>query len=167
MCVTDAVSSAGADMSEVAREKYQPRPIEADLNFPGEGWQFEKIDAAPHEPGDEAGEVEAEQFCDGGMSADGAKFAKQFESERFGLLALHDADDILRALTAFTFGELAGGWGRLAILVIDNNCAITNRPGIGRAFHTQVWFSEQAAFFFRRLHAREDRRGRIADGANR
>src|SRR2546423_1488989 len=100
MRMRDSIGGAGANMSEIAREKEEPCPIEADLKFSREGWQFEKIDAAPHEPGDEAGEVQAEQFCDGGMTADGAKFAQQFEREGFGRLALDDAHNILGALAA-------------------------------------------------------------------
>src|SRR5262249_7377329 len=153
-----------ANMSEVAREKEQPRPIEADLKFSGEGWQFEKIDAAPNEPGDEAGQMQAEQFRYGGMSTNGAKFAKQLKGETFGRLALADTHDILRALAAFAFGELAGGGGRLSIVVVGDDRAITDGPGVGRAAQAKVCISEQASFFLRGLHAGKDRGGRIANG---
>src|SRR4051812_35830503 len=100
------------------------------------------------------------------MPAERTKFAKLLKSERFGLLAFEHAHDVLPALAAFAFCKLAGSRSRFAILVIDDDRAIANRPGIARAFQAQVRFSQQASFFLRDLHPPKRRGGRIADSAN-
>ena len=79
MRARDAVGLARANVGQVAGEKQQPGPIEADLQSSCPGWEFEQVNAAPNEPGDETREVKAEQVSDGGVAADGTQFTKLLE----------------------------------------------------------------------------------------
>src|SRR5207248_8689000 len=100
------------------------------------------------------------------MAADGAKLAKLFERKRLGRFAIEYTGNILGALRALAFGELARRWRRLAVLRVEHHRAVTDRPNILQTAQTHVWFGEQPSFFLGHGKTLDHRRRRAADAAN-
>jgi hypothetical protein len=110
--------------------------------------------------------MKAEEFGNGGMAAQGTKFAELFETKRLCGLAFEDANDVLGALAALALGELSGCWSGLAIERVGDDSAITDGPGGGGSAEAHVRLGKEAAFVLGTLQALEGRGGRIADGAD-
>jgi len=68
----------------VSREEQVERPVERDADLPAQSGHLVEVDRAPEEPGEDAGDAEAEDLRDGRAVAERAHLAERVERE--GLL---------------------------------------------------------------------------------
>src|SRR5438874_4039873 len=100
------------------------------------------------------------------MAANGTELPQQLERKRFCLFAVKEAGDVLGALPSLALCKLAGSWGGLACLGVEDERGIADGPNICAAAQTHIRLGEQPALFFGRTQALNDRRGRTTDGAD-
>ena len=67
--IAEVAFAGHAQLDEVGGKEEADEPIHRHAEFAIEVRQFEEIDGAPEEPGEEAGDFEAEDLCDGGAMA--------------------------------------------------------------------------------------------------
>src|SRR6266513_2282633 len=100
------------------------------------------------------------------MAANGTELPQQLERKRFCPFAVEEADDVVRALPSLALRKLAGSWGGLACLGVEDERGIADGPNICAAAQTHIGLGEQPALFFRDREGLHDRGGRTPDGAD-
>src|ERR1043165_3130444 len=84
MLMADAVFRDGFELREIGREEQADEPIHGDAHFAVQPGHLHQVDGAPEEPGDDAGNLEAEVLRHGRSVAERAERAETFEGELAG-----------------------------------------------------------------------------------
>src|SRR5262249_29623100 len=86
----------GEVLHQVLREEQIERPIQRNPQLLLKSRQLAEVDRSPEEPGDEAGEFEAQDLCDACATADRGERAERPEIELSLLAATNDGFDVAR-----------------------------------------------------------------------
>src|SRR5690606_28559649 len=81
-CAFGRSPGEGAELDEVLREEQVERPVERDAELLLRARQLAEIDRPPEPPGEEAGEIDAEDARDAGPPPDRSELAERREAER-------------------------------------------------------------------------------------
>lgn len=118
---------------DIAREEELEGPLGHDAEFAVEARQFHEVDAAPHEPRDEAGEAHAKDLRDGFAMADGGELAEAGEGEGLQLFAGEGGGDVFADERTLAHGKLRGLRAQAAV-VLRIRGAIACGPHIAETF---------------------------------
>src|SRR5262249_16465078 len=97
-------------------------------HFALEARQLHQVDRPPHPPGDEAGEVDAEDVGDAGAAPDGGKLAEGVESERPLAPPADDGLDVAGKDLALPTGVLTRGRIGSAVGLVRHARAVAEAP---------------------------------------
>src|SRR5690606_6765300 len=113
---------------EVLREEQVERPVERDAELLLRARQLAEIDRPPEPPGEEAGEIDAEDARDAGPPPDRSELAERREAERRRVLAFDHREDVPCEQSSLTDGVLRGRGTGTAPLPVGDERTVTDRP---------------------------------------
>ena len=159
------------DLHDIGRHDAVEQPGHADPELGGEARQERQIEAAPQQPGERAGQLDAVDVGDRLAHAERGERALRGIGERLELLALDLGDDVAGELLAFAHGELRGlrrVMRRVLAGIVDqrDQRRIAQRPHPIAARHAHEAIGLDAAPLHIEAERRDQRMRAVADGGD-